>query len=95
MPSMPPSRNNRAKLIPGDGPLARVPPFVVFLVVLAVFGVAIWLGGWRGAALLGALALGMVYLLTVTWPLLRNSDRFIRLTVVAVIAAVALSVYHR
>lgn len=83
--------NSRAQLVAGDGPLARVPPVAAFLGVLVVFGIAVWLRGVVGAALLGALGLGVLALLAVTWQTLRPADRVLRVIVVLILAGVAIS----
>lgn len=81
--------NSRAQLVAGNGPLAKVPPVVAFVVVLAVFGVAVWLRGVVGAVLLGALALGVVGMLAVTWQVLKPADRVLRVVVVGILVVVA------
>jgi hypothetical protein len=83
--------DSRAPLLAGNGPLTRVPPFAAFIVVIAVFGVAVWLRGAAGAALLGVLGLGVLALLAATWRVLRPADRLLRVIVVAILAAVAIS----
>ena len=83
--------DSRAPLLAGNGPLAKVPPLAVFVVVIIVFGVAIWLRGPVGAALLGVLGLGMLGLLAATWQVLRPAERVLRVIVVAILAAVAIS----
>jgi hypothetical protein len=82
----------KAKLVEGDGPLSRVPPFAVFLLVVAVFVVGILIGGSVGALLLGVLAAGVAVLLAVTWQALSSSERAGRVLVLAVLVAVAVSV---
>lgn len=82
----------KAKLIEGDGPLSRVPPFAVFLLVAAVFVVGILIGGAVGALLLGVLAAGVAVLLAVTWQALSSSERAGRVFILAVLVAVAVSV---
>lgn len=82
---------DRAPLVSGSGPLARVPPLAAFLGVLVVFGVAIWLRGVVGAVLLGLLGLGVVGMLAATWQALRPADRVLRVVVVIVLAGVAIS----
>jgi len=88
-------RSSRAPLLRGSGPLAKVPPAVVFLVVLVLFGLGIWLHGPLGAGLLGLLGLGVLGLLAGTWAALRPADRVLRVLVVLILFAVALSVLHR
>ena len=88
---MPGRRSTRTPLLAGNGPLARVPPFVVFAAVLAVFAVAIVLRGTPGAALLGLLALAVAGLLAATWRVLPAPARAGRVVVLAVLVAVAVS----
>jgi hypothetical protein len=83
--------DSRAPLVAGAGPLARVPPAVAFGVVVVVFGLAVWVRGAAGAVLLGALGVGLVVLLAVTWQALRPADRVLRVIVVLILAAVAIS----
>jgi hypothetical protein len=64
----------------------------VFLLVAAVFVVGILIGGGLGALLLGLLAAGIAVLLAVTWQALSPSERVGRVFVLAVLAAVAVSV---
>lgn len=85
-------RSLKAKLIDGDGPLARVPPFAVFLVVAAVFVVGVVARGPLGALLLGLLAAGMAVLLAATWGALAPAQRFGRALILGVLIAVAVSV---
>ncbi|SHF41914.1 hypothetical protein [Streptoalloteichus hindustanus] len=85
-------RPTRAPLLPGDGPLSRVPPVVAFLVVFGLFALGVWLRGAVGAALLGLLTLLVVVLLVATWSRLRPVERVGRIVVIAVLAAVAVSV---
>lgn len=89
---MPERRSMKAKLIEGDGPLSRMSPFVAFLLVAAVFVVAILVGGGLGALLLGLLAAGIAVLLAVTWQALSPSERAGRVFILAVLVAVAVSV---
>ena len=83
--------DSRAPLLAGNGPLARVPPVAAFVVVVVVFGLAVWLRGVVGATLLGVLGLGLLGLLAATWHVLRPADRLLRVIVVAILAAVAVS----
>jgi hypothetical protein len=82
----------KARLLEGDGPLARVPPVLVFAVVAAVFVAGVLVRGVPGALLLGLLAAGVAVLLAATWPVLAPMQRFGRLLVLAVLVAVAVSV---
>ncbi|HEV7907837.1 MAG TPA: DUF6703 family protein [Pseudonocardiaceae bacterium] len=79
-------------LIPGSGPLARVPAPVVFCLVLALFVLGVWLGGPVGAVLLGVLALGVLALLAVTWRTLGTGERALRVVVLVVLVLITLSV---
>jgi hypothetical protein len=84
--------DSKRTLIPGAGPLARVPAPAAFLVVLALFVLGIWLQGAVGALLLGVLAVGVALLLATTWPLLTPSARVLRVLVLAVLVLIAVSV---
>lgn len=85
-------RSTKAKLVAGDGPLSRVPPAAVFLVVAAVFVVGVLVRGLPGAVLLGVLAAGVAVLLAVTWGALAPAQRFGRVFILGVLVAVAVSV---
>jgi hypothetical protein len=84
-------RPGRAQLLSGDGPLARVPPIVAFLVVVGVFVTAVLVRGLLGAALLGLLAVAVGILLAATWSVLAPPARVGRVVVLAVLVAVAVS----
>lgn len=84
-------RGWRGRLVPGEGPLARVRPPVVFLVVAAVFATGVLVGGAIGVALLVALAAAVGVLLAATWPRLTPAERTLRLLVLLVLAAIAIS----
>jgi len=85
-------RSMKARLLPGDGPLARMSPLVAFLAVTAVFVVGVVVRGMTGALLLGLLAAGVAVLLAVTWRVLTPSQRFGRVLVLSVLVAIAISV---
>ncbi|GAB3875837.1 hypothetical protein GCM10029964_021130 [Kibdelosporangium lantanae] len=80
----------RAPLLAGDGPLARVRPLVVFVVVIALFAAGVTIGGPVGALLLGVLAVGVGILLAVTWKVLKPSDRVMRVVVLGLVIAIAI-----
>jgi hypothetical protein len=82
----------KAKLVEGDGPLTRVPPVAAFVLVAAVFVVAILVGGAVGALLMGVLAAGLAVLLAVTWHALSPGERAGRVFILTVLVAVAVSV---
>ncbi len=84
--------DSKRTLIPGAGPLSRVPAPAAFLLVLAVFVAGVWLRGPAGALLLGLLALGVAALLATTWPLLGRGARVLRLLVLAVLVLITVSV---
>lgn len=84
--------DSKRTLIPGSGPLSRVPAPAAFLLVLALFGLGVLLGGAVGAALLGALALGVAALLAATWRFLDPRARALRLLVLGVLVLIAVSV---
>ncbi|CCH28831.1 hypothetical protein ABZ816_27915 [Actinosynnema sp. NPDC047251] len=84
--------DSKRTLIPGTGPLAKVPAPVVFLLVLALFIAGVWVRGAVGAALLGLLVLGVAGLLAVTWRFLAPSARVLRVLVLAVLVLVTWSV---
>ncbi|MEU1886956.1 DUF6703 family protein [Micromonospora sp. WMMD987] len=70
--------------------LARVNPTSVFLATLALVLVALFAPGPVGGVLLLALAAGLVYLLTVTWPVQAPQTRLLRLVMVTLLVTVAL-----
>ncbi|GLZ39595.1 hypothetical protein Acsp05_32190 [Actinokineospora sp. NBRC 105648] len=79
-------------MLAGDGPLARIPPVLVFLLVIAVFVTGVLVRGVLGAGLLALLAAGVGVLLATTWPVLAPVQRFGRVLVLGVLVAVAISV---
>jgi hypothetical protein len=84
-----PFARRRGPLVPGEGPLARVPPVAVFLAVVVVFAAAVILGGVVGAVLLALLAVGVAGLLSATWPRLTPAARAVRVLVLVVLVAIA------
>jgi hypothetical protein len=87
-------RSTRAPLIAGSGPLAGVPPLVAFIAVIVLFGAGVLIKGVPGAALLGLLALGVAILLATAWRALTPVQRALRLIVLGVLIAVAVSVLN-
>jgi hypothetical protein len=85
-------RDRNAALLPGSGPLAKVPPAAVFGLVLVLFVIGVFVRGPVGCGLLSALALLLAGLLAATWKVLSPADRAIRLLVIAVLVAVTISV---
>jgi hypothetical protein len=83
-------RNMRTPLLAGNGPLARIPPLVVFVVVIALFAAGVMIGGPVGAVLLAVLAVGVGVLLAVTWKVLKPSDRVMRVVVLGLVVAIAI-----
>lgn len=87
-------RSTRSPMLPGHGPLSGIRPLAAFLIVLAMFGVGVWLGGPIGTGLLALLSVGVVLLLIATWPVLRPSARILRVLVVILLAVIAVSRYR-
>jgi thiol:disulfide interchange protein len=85
----------RRPLLPGSGPLAGVSPVLAFLVVAAVFVVAVVVGGMVGTVLLALLAVGVAVLLATTWQRLSPPERLARTLVLAVLVAVTIGVALR
>ncbi|SDN54460.1 hypothetical protein [Allokutzneria albata] len=85
-------RRSRAQLLPGSGPLSRVPPAAAFLGVLVLFVAGVLIKGIVGAVLLGLLTLGVLALLVATWRVLSPVDRVMRFVVFVVMVAVTVSV---
>lgn len=86
------ANDSKRTLIPGSGPLARVPGSVVFLLVIGLFAAGVLVRGVLGAALLGVLLLGVLGLLAATWRALPPAGRVLRIVVVLVLVAVMISV---
>jgi hypothetical protein len=82
----------RARLLPGDGPLAKVSPLLAFVAVASVFVVGVVVKGPLGALLLGLLAAGVAVLLAATWRVLPPAQRLLRVLVLAVLVVIAVSV---
>lgn len=95
MPLLPQRPSRTGQLLPGDGPLARVPPTAAFIVVVAVFAAAVLIGGTVGAIVLGVLALAMAWLLASTWGALHASQRAGRVSVLLILVALAIALAVR
>jgi energy-coupling factor transporter transmembrane protein EcfT len=85
-------RSTKAKLVEGSGPLSRVPPVAVFIVVAAVFVVGVVVRGMLGGVLLGVLAAAIAVLLAVTWGALTSAQRFGRTLILILLIIIAVSV---
>ncbi|GLZ47130.1 hypothetical protein Acsp06_33150 [Actinomycetospora sp. NBRC 106375] len=90
-----PFARRRGRMVPGDGPLARVPPVAVFAVVAVVFAAGVIIGGFAGAVLLGALAIAVAVLLATTWPRLTSAERLVRILVLAILVAITVGLVVR
>ncbi|MFU8851921.1 DUF6703 family protein [Micromonospora sp. SL1-18] len=71
--------------------LARLNPMTVFLATLALVLVGLFVPGPPGGVLLLALAVLLVWLMSVTWPVQRPSTRVLRLLMLTLLIAVALA----
>lgn len=71
--------------------LGRLPKIVPFAVVLGLLVAGLLVGGPVGALLLGILALLLAVLLFLAWPALQPQPRFLRLLIVALVTARALT----
>jgi hypothetical protein len=67
--------------------LTRLNPTAVFLATLAVALVALFTPGVIGGLLLLALAGGLVYLMTTTWPVQTPGNRAVRLVILTMLIA--------
>jgi hypothetical protein len=86
------ANDSKRTLIPGSGPLAKVPGSVAFLLVIGLFTAGVLVRGVLGAALLGVLLLGVAALLAATWKALAPAGRVLRVVVLLVLVAVMISV---
>jgi hypothetical protein len=86
------ANDSKRTLIPGDGPLAKVPGTVAFLLVIGLFAAGVLVRGVLGAAFLAVLLVGVSVLLAATWKVLAPAGRVLRVLVVLLLAAVAISV---
>lgn len=84
------SRVERASSAPLTA-LGSLPVWVPFLVVLALMLTGAFAGGWVGAVLLIVPVLFLCWLLYLTWPRLGTAERLMRLAVLAVVVAIAVT----
>ena len=82
---------------PGRRPAPKLTPvqLTTALAVLAVFIVAVVVGGWIGAILLGGMAIGAGLLLATRWEAVDPRMRIFRLVAVLATLAVAVSLAFR
>ncbi|MFG3602309.1 DUF6703 family protein [Micromonospora chersina] len=71
--------------------LARLNPTTVFLAALVLVLVGLFAPGAAGGVVLLALAAGLVWLMTVTWPVQSPGTRVLRLLMLTLLIAVALA----
>lgn len=86
------TRSLRAPLVPGTGPLAKVPPIAAFLLVIGLFTAGVLVRGPVGAGLLAVLAAGVALLLAATWQGLDGPGRVGRVVVLVALVVIAVSV---
>lgn len=75
--------------LPALRALGRLPVWVPFLVVLVLILGGGWLGGPVGIAAIALALLAVTWLLYLSWPRLTGVERLMRLTVLALVLAVA------
>lgn len=68
-----------------------MPVWLPFVVVFALMLAGSFLGGWLGALLLLLPVLFLSWLLYLTWPRLRTPERAMRLAVLALVVAIAVT----
>lgn len=71
--------------------LARLNATAVFLATLVLVLVALFAPGPVGGVLLLALAAGLIWLMSVTWPVQAPATRVLRLVILTLLIAVALA----
>ncbi|MEV0003140.1 DUF6703 family protein [Micromonospora sp. NPDC050980] len=71
--------------------LARLNPTTVFLAALVLVLVGLFAPGPAGGVLLLALAAGLVWLMSVTWPVQAPTTRVLRLLMLTLLIAAALA----
>lgn len=86
-------RTTRERLLPGTGPLSKVPPVAAFALVLGLFLLAVLVRGVLGGVLLCLLAAGIAALLATTWRVLTPPARVGRLIIFGALVAIAVSMF--
>lgn len=71
--------------------LAALPPWLPFLLMLVLILVGGFVGGVVGTVLIGLAALVIAWLLYLAWPRLAPVERMMRVAVLALVAAVAVT----
>jgi len=75
--------------LPATRFLAGLPPWVPVVTVLALVLVGSFLGPW-GAIPLGLVVLFLMWMLALSWPRLQQSERLMRVAVIALVLALTL-----
>lgn len=86
------ANDSKRTLIPGDGPLAKVPGTVAFLLVIGLFAAGVLIRGVVGAIFLCVLLAGVSVLLAATWKVLAPAGRVLRIVVLLLLVGVTISV---
>ncbi|WP_435198966.1 DUF6703 family protein [Janibacter sp. GS2] len=76
--------------LPATRFLAGLPPFVPVLLVFALVVLGGFLGSW-GAIPLGVVVLFLAWMLALSWPRLRPSERLMRVAVIALVLALTVA----
>jgi len=75
--------------LPATRFIAGLPPIVPVLVVFALVVLGGFIGTW-GAIPLGIVVLFLVWMLALSWPRLRRSERLMRVAVIALVLALTI-----
>jgi hypothetical protein len=86
-------RASRERLLPGSGPLSKVPPVAAFALVLGLFLVAVLVRGVLGGILLCLLAAGIATLLATTWRVLTPPARVGRVLILGALITVGVAMF--
>lgn len=70
--------------------LVRLPSWVPFLAMLAFMVTGVLVGGPVGGALIVLVALVLAWLLYLSWPGIRSSERMVRLAVIVLAVGIAI-----